>query len=213
MKELDWEMARKLVENSKGGAVVVPYGFTEVGDSAFSEREIEILKGWSKKKRITEIILPEGITRIGNFSFANCKMLKKIVIPKSVQEIGSYAFLGCSKLERVVIPDGTKIINEGAFFDCGKLKEIKFSKNLTKIPRMLCWKCSLKKVYIPENVTVIEEGAFGMNTELISVNIPEKIEEIAYNVFFGSKIPEFSVPTEETLQKICRAAFGIKNIK
>ena len=50
---------------------------------------------------ITEIVIPNSVTSIGNSAFKNCSSLVNIVIPNSVTAIDSYAFDGCSKLEKV----------------------------------------------------------------------------------------------------------------
>lgn len=45
-----------------------------------------------KNNAVTEIIITDGVTRIGDYYFYNCKNVKKITIPDSVIEIGVEAF-------------------------------------------------------------------------------------------------------------------------
>ena len=54
---------------------------------------------------ITEAIIPDGVTEIGNSAFRCCSQLKKVVIPKSVTEIGKFAFANCYDLEEVTLPE------------------------------------------------------------------------------------------------------------
>ena len=51
---------------------------------------------------VTELSIPEGVTRIESYAFYNCASLTSVNIPKSVTSIGEYAFKGCSKLYKVV---------------------------------------------------------------------------------------------------------------
>ena len=44
---------------------------------------------------VTQVILPETITRIGNCAFVGCEQLSAINIPESVSVIGVDAFMGC----------------------------------------------------------------------------------------------------------------------
>ena len=54
---------------------------------------------------LTEVIIPDGVTEIGNSAFRCCGNLRKVVIPKSVTEIGKYAFAVCYDLEEVTLPE------------------------------------------------------------------------------------------------------------
>ena len=45
---------------------------------------------------LSEIVIPNSVTRIGDYAFLHCSSLSSIVIPVSVTIIGSYAFAGCN---------------------------------------------------------------------------------------------------------------------
>ena len=47
---------------------------------------------------IQTVVLPNGITHIGNDAFSDCTGLNEITIPYTVTSIGDYAFAGCTKL-------------------------------------------------------------------------------------------------------------------
>ena len=51
---------------------------------------------------VTELVIPNCVTSIGNYAFYNCDSLTSITIPDSVTSIGSYAFYGCDKLVEVI---------------------------------------------------------------------------------------------------------------
>ena len=91
-----------------------------------------------KCENLTSVVIPEGVTIIGNCAFLGCKNLKRVELPKGLRTIDAYAFMGCTGLESIVIPEGVKIIAHGAFKDC----------------------TGLTHVVIPESVTVIGERAF-----------------------------------------------------
>ena len=50
---------------------------------------------------IQTVVLPNGITHIGNDAFSDCTGLNEITIPYTVTSIGDYAFAGCRKLVQV----------------------------------------------------------------------------------------------------------------
>ena len=53
---------------------------------------------------VTDLTVPESVTRIGSLAFAGCSNLVSIVIQNSVQNIGSSAFWGCNRLARMTLP-------------------------------------------------------------------------------------------------------------
>ncbi len=56
-------------------------------------------------EKIDEIIIDEGVTSIGDWSFYGCSSLREITIPDSVTVIGECAFRECSGLTEITIPD------------------------------------------------------------------------------------------------------------
>ena len=54
----------------------------------------KVLKGCSREAE-GEIVIPDGVTAIGDQAFKNCKGLTAIVIPDGVTKIGSDTFENC----------------------------------------------------------------------------------------------------------------------
>ena len=72
--------------------------------------------------KLSTVILPNSVTKIGKSAFKDCTSLESIYIPDSVEEIGENAFSGCKSLRSIRIPDSVKI-GEYAFFDCSCLPD------------------------------------------------------------------------------------------
>ena len=95
---------------------------TLVGFGAMEDHRISIWDDMSEK--VKSIVLPDGITHIGENCFKNFKNLREITFPDSVTSIGSGAFCSCTSLEKVVIPEGVKTIEYDTFSYCTNLNDI-----------------------------------------------------------------------------------------
>ena len=82
---------------------------------------------------ITEVVIGDGVTSIGDCSFFNCKSLTAVSIPDTVTGIGYRAFYGCSALETVVIPESVTTVGDEAFRGCGSLKNVMIPDSVTAI--------------------------------------------------------------------------------
>ena len=126
---------------------------------------------------ITSIIIPEGVTEIGNSAFKNCTNLTSVTISSTVERIGEQAFQGCSNLKSVTIPSTVKIVSKNAFYECTKLNSLTILNGVESIQNSAFGYCSnLQSVTIPSSVTYIGESAFCNCTSLTSVVIQSSAE-------------------------------------
>ena len=77
-----------------------------------------------------DVVIPEGVTRIGGNTFKGCTNLTSIVIPKGVTRIGNYAFCGCTNLTNITIPEGVSCVGKCALFGCNKLENVNIPVSL-----------------------------------------------------------------------------------
>ena len=69
--------------------------------------------------------IPDGVTSIGDYAFADCSGMTSVIIPNSVTTIGDYAFYNCSSLTSVIIPSSVTSISEfRAFYNCRGLESV-----------------------------------------------------------------------------------------
>lgn len=74
--------------------------------------------------KVTEVSLPESVTKIDTQAFVACSSLEQIYFPKNVKTIGNCAFGYCSSLKTVMLPQAIQTIGDQAFDICSNLKYI-----------------------------------------------------------------------------------------
>lgn len=142
---------------------------------AFSKVEIE-----SGINPLQSIVLPKGITTIGDDAFSYNTSLTSIKIPNTVTTIGKRAFRGCTNLTSIEIPDSVTYIGEHCFYDCNKLQKIKLSKKIQTINPYLLYGCSsLTEIKIPEGVKSIGYAAFSSCSKLTTITLPASLTSLS----------------------------------
>lgn len=141
-------------------------------------------------------VIPNSVTSIGDYAFANCGTLYFITIPNSVTSIGEFAFARCNVLASITIPNSVAYINRSALVGCSVLERIVVdSGNSVYDSRDNCNAIietssntlirGCKNTIIPNSVSKIGKGAYFRCDSLISVTIPNSIAFIDSLAFFG----------------------------
>ena len=77
------------------------------------------------RDNVTEIIVPERVTRIDDYTFNSCYNLVSISLPNSLTRIGYAAFYCCILLGPTInIPPSVRYIDEYAFSYCSTLATV-----------------------------------------------------------------------------------------
>lgn len=162
---------------------------------------------YSNRTDITNIIIENGATSIGNYAFNGCSKLTSIDIPSSITKIGNSAFSFCSGLTNVAIPSGVTIIGNSAFLNCSSLTDITLPEGLTKIDQGAFDGCSeLTEILIPNTVTSIGAWTFHNCYNLTSITIPDGITSIGEATFYDcSSLTSINIP--ESVTSIGESAF------
>jgi hypothetical protein len=96
-------------------------------DPTYSNPLNGIYKLYINNEYSAQLVIPDGVTSIGDHAFYNYKGLTRVTIPDSVTSIGSGAFYWCENLRSVTIPDSVTSIESNAFASCLNLQTIYYS--------------------------------------------------------------------------------------
>ena len=224
--------------------VVIPESVVDIGlfvfsDTAFldeAEGDALVVNGWllgvtEEGKSKSEIVIPDGVTRIGEGAFYQCTNLVSVAIPDGVTSIGRSAFESCTNLVSVVIPESVASIGGYAFSDTALLNcaaedvvvvdgwvlgvsEVGRGKRAIEIPGTakgiadFAFGCcmNLESVVIPKSVGKIADYAFSDCTNLTEVTIAEGVKSIGDCAFVGCEnLKKIDLP--DSVTKIGSGAF------
>lgn len=180
------------------GSVAYQYG-REHNIMCYTEKEASLLRGcnpsffieygilrkYSQEYNVRDLMIPEGVLRIGNHAFEQNKQLVSAVIPEGVIEIGDYAFNGCRNLSRIYFPSTLKRIGKFAFRDCPILEAI-LPQGMEAIEKNAFQSCTnMRRFYMPDTVTVFEPEVLRDCMSITELRFSPKLEAIADGVCSG----------------------------
>ena len=149
---------------------------------------------------VADLVIPDGVTRIGDYAFCASDYLTSVTIPNSVTTIGKNAFSWCDNLASVTIGDGVKSIGDAAFVDCKELKSITIPNSVITIGKNAFSSCdNLASITIPNSVTTIGNYAFSSCANLTSVTIGDGVKSIGDNAFsWCANLASITIPNSVT---------------
>ena len=167
--------------------VKLPSTIKQIGDFAFAGTIDNTAK---KVYGVSMVNLPDGLESIGNSAFLNAR-LTSIVLPNSVTKLGTGAFNGTDLAEKIVVSKSLKEIPDVAFgrtndtvglADKAAVTDIVIPEGVTDIGRRAFVGCKANAVSLPESLKKIGDNAF-MNNQLAEVTIPGSVTSIGRSAF------------------------------
>ena len=137
-------------------------------------------------------IIPNNVTSIGPYAFADCTNLTSITIPNSVTSIGYNAFLQCTGLTFVTIPNNVVSIGNRAFMAAYNLKFIKC--NSTTPPTIGDSSFEFVPIYVPTESVEIYKNTWAVYAEVIN-GMPDYILFLNDNTIVATSDIEQDIPT------------------
>ena len=125
---------------------------------------------------VKNVVLPEGLEKIGNSAFWSNKALESINFPSTLLDVGDNAFEYCSVLDGIALPDGITHIGVSAFYNT---KYYDDRNNWTDYGNVLINNGWLLQMYTDSLVST-------------TLTIAEGIKGLADNVFTYTNINQFT---------------------
>ena len=160
----------------RGGKITIPDKTRYIAKIAFRNN-----------LNITELILPDSLTFIGEQAFSGCKALSSIDFGKGLSQIGDsarnkFVFSDCHELKKLHIPSNIKSIGSSAFSNCSSLQEIIFDEGVEMIDESaFSWCESAKTIAFPESLRYMYQNAFSKANKIITKDyLPDGLFNAAF---------------------------------
>ncbi len=151
---------------------IAPWCGIEFGDALSDGARLYL-----NNELVTDLVIPDGVTSIGDYAFAGFTSITSVTIPDSVTSIGRSTFSDCpietatmptlaigsipeTNLKTVVITSG-KVIEDSEFRGYPLLSSVTLGNSVQNIGKSAFENCSsLKSIAFAENLTSIGKDAF-----------------------------------------------------
>ena len=168
---------------------------------------------------ITELVIKNGITSVGDYSFYECTSLTRVILPDTLTEIGSHAFAKCTALTEIELNEGLSTIEDRGFEDCTALKRVfipisvedglvsyTYNPSSNKAWGIFNNCRELTTVEFAEGTTRIHSGLFG-GSGLKEITFPESVTEIGMYAFANCESLE-EINFSDSMKRIEERAFS-----
>ena len=169
--------------------------------------------------KLSEIVVPEGVTTVGEHCFENCISLTSVSLPTTLKVLENHLFNNCNKLESFVFQPTMDTVEEHCFDQCLSLKNLRFDDGTSTITFStvvsMFGDSPLENMYVGRNIdyTLIEgkenEAPFYNRSTLTNVTISDKGRVTylkPYFIYGASTLPSINVP--DNVQEIGMYAFA-----
>ena len=209
----------------------IPKSVTYIGDSAFSNSGvgnlyISDIESWCNIEfgnssanplhnradlylngnLVTELVIPDTVKEIKNYSFSGCTSLTSITIPNSVEFIGDYAFSDCTSLTSVTITNSVTSIGNGVFSSCTNLQYNEYdnayylgNENNPFLVLVKAKSTDITSCTVHDNSKFIHSNAFQACTSLTGITIPNSVTSIGGAAFYECRsLKSITIPNSVT---------------
>lgn len=165
---------------------------------------------------LQEVVVPDGVTSLGQECFGRCTWLEAVTLPQSVQWLEEGAFANCKRLRTLVISEAIRRIPALCFAGCHTLSDLPLPAALHSISFCAFYACtSLREVELPQGMKSIDTGAFGNCVTLRRITLNEGLDYVSDDAFDGCEqlyMPDLPASLPKHSRKAFRYCIGAEGL-
>ena len=197
---------KTVIRGCKNSVIPSDGSVTIIGERAFSNNTAHP-RNSVHSKGSSEIVIPDGITKIGKRAFDFNYALETVIMADSVKTIEKDAFSCCYKLKSIQFGKGIETIGDNAFYYAQSLQgALNFPDSIKKIGAYAFFNSGVQRITIGKNVQSIGKNAFNDCKKLTEVTFSGGPDEICDSAFHYCKALE-TVNFSDSIKIISKCAF------
>jgi hypothetical protein len=205
--------------NTNAKSIVVPeftiYDGKEIkvaviGSEAFIDSQLEHIeikanlrkiesRAFLRCRKLQHIMLPNGISFIGEEAFGSCSLLSEIEFPEMLENVQARIFEKCELLKYVYINNKLSYLSTSMFSECKSIEKIVLPQNIKTIQSGCFENCiRLESIYFHKNIECIESLSFAGCKRLTKIRFYGRPVKMGHEAFRGcTKLKDIILPTNE----------------
>ncbi len=151
----------------------------------------------NKYEAVTNIEIPDTVTRIGDYQFHGFNNVIGITIPSSATTIGYNAFSKCSLLTSITLPSSVTTIGYDAFSGCTSLENVYYEGTIEDWCNITFSNEYSTPMYYANHLYMLNSN--NEYEEVTSIEIPDTIASIGKYQFYGfNNVTSITIPSSVT---------------
>ncbi len=137
---------------------------------------------------VRTLVIPEGVTEIGEYAFSSCDNLRSVTLPATLLSIKNGAFQSIDALTEIVLPEGVTEIGEYAFYSCDNLQSVTLPATLESIGASAFSDCALISLTIPADTTLGQRAFSGNGLGHVTIGDGVTVGDWAFAGIGGNNV-------------------------
>ena len=169
------------IKSKKNKTVEITYnGSIADGKPTYYEGELTIP---AKVKHDNTIF---SVVAVSAKAFCGADKLTGVIFPMGLTKIGDFAFEGCTSLSKIIFPGNGVEFGEGVFFKCNKIEDVSFGSEWKEVDlKLFRWSDNITTITIPAKMEKIRNMKSLKNLESVAVDVNNAkfttIDGVLYN--------------------------------
>ena len=199
------------------------FDFSTVSQLTIGNEVEQLPNYFAYQSNVRTVEIPNSVTAIGDYAFAECDLLTDVTLPAGLITIGESAFESCENLAHADLPASLTTLGARAFYGCDDLTSLVVPASLTSFGKRAFNQCLGLETIVVDSENPVYDSRENCNIMFKTANdsimlmgknavLPSSLTAIPDSAFYGhTEITHMEIPA--SVKRIGKDAFnGCSNL-